>query len=129
LGALILSQQNIVIGVIFCRFFSLRLLNIYLNNARLPKLDIKSRRVGMDSDQATAFGCTFVVITLVLVFLVNPFAYGGAVSNIYGINDLSYGQKLLGGLSGFAIPAYFASLPISDHLQGGATVFSDQPQP
>lgn len=68
-------------------------------------------------ENAGAVGCAFLVVILVFTFLINPACYGGAVQNIFGIDDMGYWSKVLGGLSGLGIPFYFASEPLAGYFK------------
>jgi hypothetical protein len=79
----------------------------------------------MNEESAGKFGCFFMVTGLIMTFLVNPFAYGGAIYKIYGIDNMTYGQKWVGGLSGFAVPIYLLVEPIDS---SGPLIKPPQPQ-
>ena len=61
-------------------------------------------------------GCMFMIAMIISLLIINPAAYGGAVNNIFGIHDMGYGQKFVGGLSGLALPAYLVSYTLKSYL-------------
>lgn len=67
-------------------------------------------------ENAGAIGCATLIFFLVISLVVAPGAYGGAVHIIFGIDDMSYGAKWVGGLSGSAIPAYLIAWTLKPYL-------------
>ena len=67
-------------------------------------------------DASTATGCLFLVLVLIFTFIVNPAAFGGDVYMMFGIDNMSYWEKLVGGLSGLSLPVWFACWAINQHV-------------
>lgn len=67
------------------------------------------------NDQATA-GCFGMVFLLLIILLVNPAMYGGAAQMIFGIDNMSYGQKFVGGLSGLGPSAYIVAWTLKPYM-------------
>ena len=75
----------------------------------------KKEEVSCLSEISQGAGCTYIIVVLLLMLIVAPALYGGAVSNIFGINDMSWGMKWVGSLSGLAPAAYFVSVTLKPY--------------
>lgn len=79
----------------------------------------------MNEDAMRAAGCQFLLWLLLFSFVIQPFAYGGYVKNTYGITDMGYWQKWVGGgLSGIGLNLWISSLPLQDYRAGQAPPIS-----
>jgi len=69
----------------------------------------------MDNN-AGAFGCAFLIFLVLSIVIIQPAAFGGAVEILFDIDDMSYGQKFIGGLSGLALPMYFVASALHPYV-------------
>ena len=63
-------------------------------------------------DEMSGIGCVMVIIIFVMVFIIQPAAFGGVVNSMFGIDNMDYWTKWVGGLSGLGLPLWFACYAI-----------------
>ena len=68
-------------------------------------------------EMVQAYGCCFIILALLMSFVIGPACFGGAVHDAFGINDMGYWEKWVGGgFSGLGLPSWLMCYAIKQYV-------------